>query len=440
MVIKGWENSFSSWHVNRPSPFDGIAGKTPVTGDILPCRRPERKGGSRLGAAPKKAPMTSFTPTTGCVMGRIGSDTIHRFPGEAFMFTLIRNWINRYLSDPQLVILGFLLLLGFTLVFWLGEMLVPVFIAVIIAYLLDGLVEWLQRHHVPRLVAVGLVFIGFIVCLILLLVWLLPLLSRQVAQFFQDLPSMIQSGRELLLLLPERYPEAISAAQMSRILDHLSTGLTRLGERVVSLSLASVRGIIMFFVYLILVPLMVFFFLKDKALIFGWARGFLPEHRTLAAGVWEEVNVQIINYVRGKLYEILIIWLISYATFTLIDLPFALLVSLFTGLSVLVPYIGVTVMTFPVMLVAYFQWGIGREFFYAVGAYGVIQLFDGNLLSPLLLSEVVNLHPVAIVVAVLVFGGLWGLWGFFLAIPLATLVQAVVKAWFSSQARHLAEG
>jgi len=356
------------------------------------------------------------------------------------MFTLVRNWINRYLSDPQLVILGILLLLGFALVFWLGEMLVPVFIAVIIAYLLDGLVGWLHRHHVPRLVAVGVVFVGFIACLILLLVWLLPLLSRQVAQFLQDLPSMIKSGQDLLLLLPERYPEAISAAQINRILDHFSTGLTSLGERAVSLSLASVRGIIMFFVYLVLVPLMVFFFLKDKTLILGWIKGFLPEHRKLAAGVWEEVNAQIVNYVRGKLYEILIIWLISYVTFTLIDLPFALLVSLFTGLSVLVPYIGVTVMTFPVMLVAYFQWGIGREFFYAVGAYGVIQLFDGNLLSPLLLSEVVNLHPVAIIVAVLVFGGLWGLWGFFLAIPLATLVQAVVKAWFSSQARGGLEG
>jgi putative permease len=352
------------------------------------------------------------------------------------MFTLVRNWINRYFSDPQLVILGFLLLLGFGLVFWLGEMLVPVFIAVIIAYLLDGVVGWMQRHHLPRLVAVGVVFVGFLACVILLLLWLLPLLSRQVAQFFRDLPFMIQSGRDLLLLLPERYPETISAGQIDRILDHLSTGLTRLGERAVSISLASVRGVIMFFVYLILVPLMVFFFLKDKALILGWVKNFLPEHRTLAAGVWEEVNSQIINYVRGKLYEILIIWTISYVTFTLLDLPFALLVSLFTGLSVLVPYIGVTVMTFPVMLVAYFQWGIGHEFFYAVGAYSVIQLFDGNLLAPLLLSEVVNLHPVAIVVAVLVFGGLWGWWGFFLAIPLATLVQALVKAWFSSQTRN----
>jgi putative permease len=351
------------------------------------------------------------------------------------MIAIFRNWINRYLANPQLVILGVLLLVGFALVFWLGEMLVPVFIAVMVAYVLDGLVCWLQRHRTPRLAAVCLVFAGFLALLILLLVWLLPLLSRQVAQFFHDLPTMLRSGQKLLLMLPERYPEAVSAGQINRFLEHVSTAISGLGQEMVSLSLASVRGIITFFVYLILVPLMVFFFLKDKKAILDWIRHYLPEERGLAARVWEEVNQQIGNYIRGKIYEILIIWAISYVTFRFLDLRFTMLVSLFTGLSVLVPYVGVTVMTFPVMLVAFFQWGIGREFFYAVGAYGIIQIFDGNLLAPLLLSEVVNLHPVAIIVAVLVFGGLWGLWGLFLAIPLATLFHAVVKAWFSTQAQ-----
>jgi putative permease len=356
------------------------------------------------------------------------------------MISIFRDWINRYLDNPQLVILGVLLAVGFALVFWLGEMLVPVFIAVVIAYLLDGLVAWLHRHRMPRLVAVIMVFTGFMALLTLLLLWLLPLLSRQIGQFIQDLPSMLRAGQQLLLVLPERYPEAISVSQINRILDHLSTGLSGLGQHAVSWSLASVRGIITFFVYLILVPLMVFFFLKDKLAILEWIKSFLPEERGLASRVWEEVNLQIGNYARGKIYEIFIIWAISYVTFTLLELRFSMLVSLFTGLSVLVPYVGVTVMTFPVMLVAFFQWGIGGEFVYAVLAYGIIQIFDGNLLAPLLLSEVVNLHPVAIIVAVLVFGGLWGLWGLFLAIPLATLFHAVVKAWFSTQVQKPPSG
>ena len=85
--------------------------------------------------------------------------------------------------------------------------------------------------------------------------------------------------------------------------------------------------------------------------------------------------------------------------------------------------------TFPVAVIAYFQWGVGAEFAYLLLAYGIIQAVDGNLLVPWLFSEAVNLHPIAIIVAVLVFGGIWGFWGVFFAIPLATLVKAVMNAW-----------
>ena len=98
------------------------------------------------------------------------------------------------------------------------------------------------------------------------------------------------------------------------------------------------------------------------------------------------------------------------------------------------------VVTVPVALIAYFQWGLGSEFAYVLAAYIIIQALDGNVLVPLLFSEVVDLHPVAIIVAVLVFGGIWGFWGVFFAIPLATLVQAVLKAWpNSSSAEHARE-
>jgi len=102
---------------------------------------------------------------------------------------------------------------------------------------------------------------------------------------------------------------------------------------------------------------------------------------------------------------------------------------LLVGLSVIIPYIGATLVTIPVVAVAFFQWGIGPSFYWVLGAYGVIQLLDGNVLVPLLFSEAVNLHPVAIIIAVLFFGGVWGVWGVFFAIPLATLVSAIVSAW-----------
>lgn len=145
--------------------------------------------------------------------------------------------------------------------------------------------------------------------------------------------------------------------------------------------------------------------------------------------IWSEMDVQFANYVRGKAIEILIVGIASFIAFLILDLNYAALLALLVGLSVLIPYIGATVVTLPVLLVGYMQWGYSPDFLWLFVVYGTIQLIDGNMLVPLLFSEVVNLHPVAIIVAVLLFGGIWGFWGVFFAIPLATLVKAVYNAW-----------
>jgi putative permease len=115
--------------------------------------------------------------------------------------------------------------------------------------------------------------------------------------------------------------------------------------------------------------------------------------------------------------------------FSFMGLEFAPLLGLAVGLSVIVPYVGAAVVTLPVALIGYFQWGWSSDFAYVMAAYAVIQALDGNVLVPLLFSEAVNLHPVAIIVAVLFFGGIWGFWGIFFAIPLATLVRALIYIW-----------
>jgi len=346
------------------------------------------------------------------------------------MFELFRVWKDRHFSDPQRVILGVMLLAGAALIYFLGSLLTPVFISIIIAYLLDGLVSLLQRSRLPRLAAVSVVFTVFMVGMIVMTLWLLPLTAKQVSQLVQQLPGMLATVQSRLIELPTRYPELISETQVRQIIDYLNTSLTAMGRRVLTLSLASVVGLMHLVVYLVLVPFMVFFMLKDKEVILEWGRRFLPDNMDLTESVWKEANDQVTNYIRGKGWELLIIWGMSYVVFKALGLQFSLLISMFVGLSVIIPYIGVTVMGFVMALVAFIQWGWSHEFASAMGAYLVIQIFDGNLLAPLLLSGVVNLHPVAIVVAVLLFGGLWGLWGLFFAIPLATLVNAVIKVWF----------
>jgi putative permease len=243
------------------------------------------------------------------------------------------------------------------------------------------------------------------------------------------LPDMLTRAQDLLLTLPERYPGLVSVDQAHEISTAVSQEFLGYARDVLSLSLSSVVGALTALVYLVLLPLLVFFFLKDKEKILGWFKTFLPAERDLVWEVWDDVDAQIGNYVRGKFIEILIVGIATYVAFLLMEMQFALLLGVLVGLSVLIPYVGATVVTFPVAAVAYLQFGPTTDFAWLMGAYLAIQAVDGNVLVPLLFSEVVNLHPIAIIVAILIFGGLWGFWGVFFAIPLATLVQAVLKAW-----------
>jgi putative permease len=350
------------------------------------------------------------------------------------MINVLRQWYQRYFTDPQTVIFAFILLFGFLLIVVMNAHLMPILIGIIIAYLFEGLVMRMGQINLNRTVAASFATTLIVGAILLTLFVLLPLLSKQVSELFRDMPSMFGKGQQLLSQLPEQYPDYISTQQVEEMIDFLRNEVTSIGQRVVSLSLASVVGVITFFVYLILLPLMVFFFLKDKELIFGWLGDFLPDERRMVREVWADLDIKIASYVRGKFIEILVIWVASFIAFSLMGLNYAMLLSLLVGLSVIIPYVGATVVTIPVALIAFSQWGVTSEFGYLMLAYAFIQFLDGNLLVPLLFSEVVNLHPVAIIVAVVFFGSLWGIWGVFFAIPLATLIQAVIKAWPSHEA------
>jgi putative permease len=342
---------------------------------------------------------------------------------------LLNRWYRKYFSDPEGIILAVLLLLGFAVVIFMGEMLAPVLASVIIAYMLDGLVSGLQRSGVGRKTSVFLIFIPFLVLSLITILGLVPLLVGQVTQLVQDLPTMMTKGQAMLQRLPEHYPQLITEAQINELLATLRSSVTMLGQKVVSLSLASINGVFLVIIYLVLVPVLVFFFLKDRDKILDWASGYIPKERALAARVWTEMNQQIANYIRGKMSEIIIVGAVTYIVFAFMGLRYAPLLGALVGLSVVIPYIGAAVVTLPVAVIAYFQWGLDSQFAYLMLAYGIIQALDGNLLVPWLFSEAVNMHPVAIIIAVLVFGGFWGIWGVFFAIPLATLVKAVLQAW-----------
>jgi len=346
------------------------------------------------------------------------------------MLSILKAWYHRYFSDPQAVLLLVLLVVGFGIVLTLGDTLAPVLAALVIAYLLEAIVQKLMQLGLKRFYAVILVWFVFVAILILMVFGMLPLLSNQVAQFIPEVTSYWANAQTFLYTLPEKY-SFISSEQVEVIGKDLEQIIGTVGKKALtSISIGSITtGVIAIIVYLILLPLMVFFFLKDKSVIIGWFGGFLPKDRTVATEVWTEMDKQLGNYVRGKVWEILIVGVVSYIVFAIFGLKYAFLLAVIVGLSVIIPYIGATVVTLPVALVAFFQWGLNSEFYWLMIAYLIIQALDGNLLVPWLFGNVVNVHPIAIITSILLFGGLWGFWGVFFAIPLATLVNALLNAW-----------
>lgn len=341
----------------------------------------------------------------------------------------IRDWFRRHFRDPEIVALLALLLGIVLLVVLFGRVLAPVIASVVIAYVLHAPMDRLHKLGAPRPLALGVVFSGFLAFLLLSLLAFLPLLLQQIEQVVRALPGMINLVQKLLLELPERRPDLIDPMQVEELASRLRNEALTAAQGLLAFSFAQLGSLVVVGMYLFVVPFLVFFLLKDKMRILAWLERFLPGRRALAARVWADVDRKLGGYVRGKLYEMAIVGSAAWVAFTWLGLDFALLLAVATGLSVLVPYVGVVAVAGPVALVAFFQFGWSSHFAAVVGAYTVIQILDGNLLAPLLLSEVVDLHPIAVIVAIFVFGGLWGFWGVFFAIPLATVAAAVIEAW-----------
>lgn len=342
---------------------------------------------------------------------------------------VLRAWLKRQLSDPQVVFLGGVIIGLLLLIIFFGDILTPVLASIILAYLLEGPLVRLERWGMPRWLAATSVWLAFIAGVLLVCFAVIPLLLHQLTQVIQDIPHLVMKVQSYLDSLPERYPGWVSSTQVKHLTEFAVKDMAPLRQSILSRSLNFGISMLYVAVYLILVPLLVFFFLKDKPRILQWLSRFMPANKSLATRVWTEVNAQISNYVRGKCVEILVVWLVCLGVFLLFGLHYAMLLSALVGMSLVVPFVGAVVVTVPVVLVAYAQWGMDANVLYILVAYFLIHALDANVLAPLLFSEVVDLHPTAIIVAILFFGGIWGFWGVFFAIPLATVVNAVIKAW-----------
>jgi putative permease len=341
--------------------------------------------------------------------------------------TVLTDWLRKRMADTELVMLLSSLFVIFVLLIFIGPILAPVLLGIALAYVLDGVVDLLGRCKIPRMLAIGIAGGGALLMLLFTLLAVLPLLTEQIGRLVAHAPQYVQSMRDMLQQLQSGDAEWINPIYIQKLIAAVAAQLQEWGGALLSFSIASIPGMITLLVYAVLVPVMVFFFLKDKDLIIVWAQQFLPSDRSLLQRVWSELDTQIGNYIRGKFWEAFIVGIAMWLVFWWMGHEYALLLAVLTGVSVWIPFVGAAVVTFPVILLSFFQWGWTDTMAYAILAYAIVQTVDANVVVPWLFSEIVDLHPVAIIVGILMFGSLWGIVGVIIAIPMAALVKSVIS-------------
>ena len=345
------------------------------------------------------------------------------------MLKEINNLFKKIFSNEETLVFSLLLVSAFFILFFLGSILTPFLISIIFAYLLIGMQSRFESFGVKSSIALFLTYSIFLLIGITLMVWLGPLVYQQLQALVLEVPNWLNSFIIFAQTIPLKYPDLVSSDQITAFLQRLSGQITTLSQDFVKASITGIQNTVTIAINLILLPILVYFFLCDRETIISGFLNILPKERKMLKNVWVEMDQQLSNYARGKAIEIVIVGSAAAIIFMYFNLEYVALLSVLVGFSVLVPYLGAFIVTIPVAAVGLLQFNLSFEFWLLMGSYLALQVLDGNLLVPILFSDAVKLHPVAIILAVFIFGSLFGFWGVFFAIPIATLFKAIWNAW-----------
>lgn len=342
------------------------------------------------------------------------------------MLNIIRN-IIKYNKEA----ISLMLFLPTIFIIINSSLLLPIIISIILSYFLYNIKKLLNLLGCPLGVSFVITYILFLTLFLLILFILLPLVFKQMLGLFNDLPFMIQKIKFITYRFIEKYPFIFPAEQTNIFFSNIIAYVQSIGKTIISASLLSLAIIIKWILYIFLIPILVFFFLKDHSDIILWFKKIMPEKAKFWGKIWHVTNKQIANYIRGKFIEMLIITIISYILFKSYKLVYADLLAFGVGISVIIPYIGTIIISVPVLFISAVQLGLTHDFLYFNIIYILIHFLDGNLLVPILFSETVDLHPISIIMAIIIFGSTLNVYGVFFAIPFAIVIKAIINLYLT---------
>ena len=313
-------------------------------------------------------------------------------------------------------------------ILWLlGDTLMPFFLGAAIAYFLDPLADWLENHGFSRVMATAVIAVASLILFVLAIVLVVPALAGQLNDLVEAAPGMFQKAQEYLV---ERFPEGSDAEQMLvRGLTSLQENAARIGPEILNTVLSSGLAVMDFVIVLVVAPVVAFYLLLDWDRLIAKVDGWLPRgHLETVRGIARDIDRTLAGFVRGQITVCLIQGTFYAIALTLIGLPFGFLVGMLAGLLAFIPYVGALVggvLSIGIALFAFWGDPVWIAATAAIFAFG--QFVEGNILTPKLVGSSVGLHPVTLILALAVFGALFGFTGMLVAVPVAASLGVVSR-------------
>ena len=314
-----------------------------------------------------------------------------------------------------------------------AAVMLPVIISGLLYYLLNPIVDFLERHRVKRIIAISIVFILIALLILWGLAVAIPAIQHQVLSFMKNLPDYLEKANRTIddvldnKVSPEIKPQLDEwTSQLSQNITSWASSFSARAVNWVSNLITVASQVI---IALIIMPFIVFYLLRDGKNLKGQIIRFLPTKiRKSADKVLSDVNTQLANYVRGQITVAIIVALMFILLLKIIGLRYAVTLGVTAGFLNLIPYLGSFLAMLPALVLGLVS---GPEMFVKVVIVFIVeQTIEGRFVSPLVLGSQLNIHPITILFVLITSGSMFGIWGVFLGIPVYASAKVVISALF----------
>ena len=316
---------------------------------------------------------------------------------------------------------------------FLSVVMLPVILSGLLFYLLNPLVDLMEKYKINRVLAISIIFVIIAVLLIIGLAVAIPNLQRQVVIFAQNVPSYLEDADRVIDdLVTKRLPDDFRP-QLEQVLAQFSTQATawasNISSKAVNWVSAIISGTSQVIVALIIMPFMLFYLLRDGKGLRDYITQFLPNKLREPVGkVLSDVNQQLANYVRGQITVAVIVAIMFIIFFKIIGLRYAVALGVTAGILNLVPYLGSFLAMIPALVLGLIAGPV--MLLKVIIVFIVEQTIEGRFVSPLILGSQLNIHPITILFVLLTSGSMFGIWGVLLGIPIYASAKVVISAIF----------